>query len=171
MISWPNFLTIFVLATVLTRAGDTNLLETTRLAGSLDELVRQTPPFPTQVLEKGKRTRREGLPVQLERITPVAAKILKVNEPELRELLADDREKLSQVVYACLLAEKRNKSWRGQLVNGEDLYREVQKEIPVADLYRVLDHLYVELAFAALDSPVRGKRAAKTERSAGEVPK
>lgn len=135
-------------------AAEPTVSETTRLAKDLDELVRQRGQFHSEFFKNG-RPLYVSEPVELERILPIAAEMLKVEKADLRELLEEDRQALSRIVYARLLGAKRNKGWKPLLINGEDLFAALQKEgVSVGQIHQVIENLYVELAFASLDSPV-----------------
>jgi len=137
-------------------ADQPTLADTTRLALSLDELVDQQPSVSDALIKNGKRSKALIPPVPLQTITPVAARILKMDENELRNLLIA-REKLSLIAYARLLAGRTNKPWPEvlkDLKQGDPLEALQKGGVPLADVHKQLDELYTELAFAALDVPL-----------------
>ena len=148
---------VAICSAVLLYGTEPNVIETWRLANSLDELVRQRSP--AQVVESPGRWKRGATPVPLKRVVPLAADMLKIERAELAELLREDREKLSEIVYARVLGEKQQKPWRSLLINGQDLFAELQKEnVPLAAVHSILENLYTELSFASLDGPAPGNR-------------
>ena len=83
-----------------------------RTAEELDKLTSQKDvPY--------KRIQRPGFPPQqiktdpldLKRISPLVASRLKVSETAVRDLLQNDREKLSELVMACELAKTTGQTW------------------------------------------------------------
>ena len=156
------FLCLFGVACL--RAAEPTALDTTGLAESLDELVQQRPPFRPERYVRGARL-YAGAPVELERIVPIAADMLKIDRADLREFLEEDQHPLSRIVYARLLGAKRSKPWKPLLINGEDLFLALQKEgVSISDIHQVLENLYIELAFISLDSPVIPKRQPNSEQ-------
>jgi hypothetical protein len=135
-------------------AAQRSVQETVRLAQSLDELVDQQPSPGDQIFRNGQRLKKVVPPVPLTTITPVAAKILKMNENELRELLMK-QEKLSHIVYARQLATKRNELWKKLLKTEKEFLVQLEKAgVPLSETYDQLELLHTELAFAALDAPL-----------------
>jgi hypothetical protein len=165
---WVKVL-ILVSATLFVRGNPPSLNETIRLALSLDELVEQQPSRSDAVIRNGRPSKAEVPPVPLSLLTPVASDILKIDEPELRKLLLENREKLSRIVYARLLADKNNTSWAEglKLLDKESELNALQKTgIPLSEIHDKLDHLYTELAFAALDAPLESPKAKRGKVSA-----
>jgi len=157
---WVKVL-ILVCATLFVRGNPPSLNDTTRLALSLDELVDQQPSRSDALIRNGRQSKSDVPPVPLSLLTPVAADILKIDESELRKLLQDNREKLSRIVYARLLADKSNLTWAHALksLEKESELNALQKAgIPLSDIHDKLDHLYTELAFAALDAPLESPK-------------
>jgi len=153
-----KLLLLFFLSISCLRAAEPSIVETTRLADSLDDLVQQRPPFRPEKFGKGVLL-YAAAPVELERIVPIAADMLKIDKADLREFLKEDRHTLSHIVYARLLGAKRNKPWKPLLINGEDLFVALQKEgVSIAEIHQVLENLHTEIAFASLDSPVVPER-------------
>ena len=135
-------------------AAEPSVIETTRLADSLDELVQQRPPFRPEKFGKGVLL-YAAAPVELESIVPIAADMLKIDKADLREFLKEDRHTLSHIVYARLLGAKRSKPWKPLLIDGEDLFLALQEEgVRIAEIHQVLQNLHTELSFVSLDSPV-----------------
>ncbi len=162
--NWVKVL-ILVAAGLFVRGADTNppsLLDTTRLALSLDELVDQQPSRSDAVFRNGRQSKADVPPVPLSLLTPVASEILKIKESKLRTLLEKDHEKLSRIVYARLLADRNKTDWVDAL---KSLEKEAELNalqlagIPLADIHEKLDHLYTELSFAALDAPLEPTKA------------
>jgi len=145
-------------------ANPPSLNETARLALSLDELVDQQPTRSDAVIRNGRQSKAQVPPVPLSLLLPVAADILKIDDSKLRKLLEKDREKLSRIVYARLLADQTKVAWPEALksLERDDELNALQKAgISLTDINQKLDHLYTELAFAALDAPLE---APKTKR-------
>lgn len=153
----PKLFLFCLLTSVCLHAAEPSVADTTSLADSLDELVQQRPRFRPE--RYGKGLLYAGAPVDLDRIVPITADMLKIDKADLRELLEQDRHLLSRIVYARLLGAKRGKPWKPLLINGEDLFEALQKEgVALSEVRQVLENLYTELAFASLDSPVVPKR-------------
>src|SRR6476646_3695813 len=110
-----KFLLFCFLGTACLQAAEPSVLETTRLADSLDELVQQRPPFRPELYGKGALL-YAGAPMELDRILPIAADMLKIDKADLREFLKEDRHTLSHIVYARLLGAKRNRPWKPLLI-------------------------------------------------------
>ena len=161
---WVKVL-ILVCTGLLLRGANANppsLADTTRLALSLDELVDQQPSRSDAVIRNGRQSKAEVPPVPLSLLTPVASDILKIKESKLRKLLQNDHEKLSRIVYARLLADRNNVAWPEALKSLEkdaELNALQKAGIPLSDIHEKLDHLYTELAFAALDAPLEPSKA------------
>jgi hypothetical protein len=156
--AFTKLLVLCCLGGACLQAAEPSVLETTRVAESLDELVQQRPRFRPERYEKGQRLYVGG-PVELDQIVPIAADMLKIDRTDLREFLKEDRHALSHIVYARLLGARRDKPWKPLLINGEDLFLALQKEgVSLAQIHEILDNLYTELAFASMDSPVVPKR-------------
>ena len=156
---WPISLGLLLLCRGLLAESPApaSLEETVRLAQSLDELVDQQPSAADQLIREGKRAKRSPLVVPLRTITPAAAGVLKMKERELRDVLKQKHEKLSRVVYARLLAAKSNVPWLEVLRErkDQDLFTLARQEgVPLQEIHDLLDNLYTELAFAALDAPL-----------------
>jgi hypothetical protein len=161
---WVKVL-ILVCTTLFLRGDSANppsLNETARLALSLDELIDQQPSSSDAVIRNGRQSKAQVPPVPLSLLTPVASDILKIDESKLRKLLAKDREKLSRIVYARLLADQTRIAWAEALksLEKDDELNALQKAgISLSDIHEKLDHLYTELAFAALDAPLEPPKA------------
>lgn len=131
--------------------------ETDRLALSLDELAEQQPSSTDAVIRNGKRTKTLAQPVPLEVVTRVSADVLHLDPAQLREVLLKNHEKLSVVVYAQLVGAKSGLPWRDvvKTLDGSDaLKKTLEAGVSLKELYERMDHLYTELAFAALDAPL-----------------
>ena len=149
-----KLLLLCFLGTFWLQAAAPTVPDTIRLADSLDELVQQRPRFRPEKYGKGVRL-YAAAPVELERILPVAAEMLKIDKADLREFLKEDRHTLSHIVYARLLGAKRSKPWKPLLIDGEDLFLALQEEgVRIAEIHQVLQNLHTELSFVSLDSPV-----------------
>ncbi len=147
-------------------ANEPSLKETSQLAASLDELVDQKP-VGDQVVRNGKRMKVKVAPVQLKLLTPVASKMLEVDESKLSGMLQENRELLSRIVYARLLAKKTARTWDDVLrtESGRDMLADLQDaHVPLTEIYELLDNLYTELSFAALDSPLEEPKPAKKRK-------
>jgi hypothetical protein len=143
-------------------ANPPSLNETARLALSIDQLVNQQPSPSDAVIRNGQQSKDLVPPVPLSLLSPVAADILKIDESKLRKLLLKDHEKLSRIAYARLLADRTKVSWADALksLEKDDELNVLQKTgISLSDIHEKLDHLYTELAFAALDAPLEPPKA------------
>lgn len=142
--------------------------ETERLALSLDELADQQPSKTDAVIHNGKRSKNLPLPVPLDVITRVSADVLHLDPNQLQQVLGQNHEKLSVVVYAQALAEKTRQSWRDAIkaLEGSDaLKKTTDAGVPLKEVYERMDHLYTELAFAALDAPLElNPKSSKTSQ-------
>jgi hypothetical protein len=135
-----------------------------RTADELDSLASQKegsheriqrPGFPPQQIKTD--------PLDLKRITPLVAARLKVSENAVRDLLQNDREKLSELVMACELAKTTGQTWE-ELANNHspaELIRMVEERKLAPKVKPVLDELYTELSFALLDQMENAKATGK----------
>jgi hypothetical protein len=167
---WVKVL-ILVCATLWVRGNPPSLIETMRLALSLDELVDQQPSRSDAVIRNGRPLKSEVPPVPLSLLTPVASDILKIDESQLRKLLQDNREKLSRIVYARILSDKNNVNWTEALksLDKENELNALQNAgIPLSEIHEKLDHLYTELAFAALDAPLENPKPKRGKISSAD---
>ena len=143
---------------VVSSAAPAQVVEINRLALSLDELVSQKAPVSSEIILNGKKVKRNIAPVELDRIVPIASRALQIEEPQIRELLKEDREKLSRIVYARLISTKNDASWSGLLrENGPSvnlLERAQAAGLPLTEIQAKFESLYHQLSFAALDSPL-----------------
>ena len=105
----------------------------------------QRPGFPPQQIKTD--------PLDLKRISPLVASRLKVSESAVRDLLRNDREKLSELVMACELAKTTGQTWENLARNHgrDELIRMVEERELAPKIKPVLDELYTELSFALLD--------------------
>jgi len=135
-----------------------------RTADELDSLASQKevsheriqrPGFPPQQIKTD--------PLDLKRISPLVASRLKVSENAVRDLLQNDREKLSELVMACELAKTTGQTWEELARNHgrDELIRMVEQRGLAPKIKPVLDELYTELSFALLDQMESAKAAGK----------
>ena len=139
-----------------------------RTAEELDNLV-------SQKHVQYERTQRPGFPPQqiktdpldLKRISPLVASRLKVSENAVRDLLQNDREKLSELVMACELAKTTGQTWEELARNHgrDELIQMVEERKLAPKIKPVLDELYTELSFALLDQMESAKAAGKPSGS------
>jgi hypothetical protein len=154
----PKLVLFCFLESSCLQAGEPTVTNVTRLADSLDQLVQQRPTFRPEKYGKGALL-YAAAPVELDRILPIAAEMLKIDKADLREFLEEDRHALSRILYARLLGTKRNEPWKPLLIDGEDLFLALQKEgVSLPQIHQVLENLYTELSFVSLDSPLLPKR-------------
>lgn len=125
-----------------------------RTAEELDKLTTQTevpykeiqrPGFPPQRIKTD--------PLDLKRISPSVASRLNVSENVVRNLLRDDREKLSELVMACELAKTTGHTWEelARKYGRDELIRMAEERKLAPKIKPVMDELYNELSFALLD--------------------
>jgi hypothetical protein len=140
-------------------------------AAELDHLVSQNKSVEVEIVKPGfKPVRKSAEPVSLQRIAPVVAKRLKMNERQVADLLTGDQEKLSDLVFARLLEQTSGKSWKHLLTQHEsaDLIRMAKEQRITAKAKKVLDELYTELSFVALDAMEKDQAKGSAPGKSGE---
>lgn len=145
-------------AALITVGASPQVTEIQRVALSLDELISQKPRAETvEIIQNGKKKKKTVLPVDLSLVLPPVARKLDIPEDQIRELLRDDREKLSRIVYARLISRKTNEPWKQILKNSKNadlLARTQEIGLTLANVEQTMETVYNEVSFAALDSPL-----------------
>ena len=143
----------------------------TTAEGTLQRTAEELDSLASQKQVSHERIQRPGFPPQqiktepldLKRISPLVASRLKVSENAVRDLLQNDREKLSELVMACELAKTTGQTWEELVRNHgrDELIRMVEERGLAPKIKPVLDELYTELSFALLDQMESAKAAGK----------
>jgi hypothetical protein len=145
------FATVLTAAQVLGAEIVTHELIST--ADQLDQMVAQEPVLKkTSKLPKSETTTEALPPLNVERIAPLAAKKLNIDQAELAKLL-NNRENLSKIAMSKILEESTGKSWKELLkskTRGE-LLRMVDEQKLAGKLKKTLDDLYTDVSFVAMD--------------------
>ena len=152
-----KFIALWIAAAILcgpSWAGDKEMAELKTTARQLDRLVSQTNVVFKETTKPGfEPVKARVPPIPLERIARSAAPHLKLSESEIARLLAGDQTKLSELALARVIEEAGGEPWRNLLKekNAERLYRLIEERMLLEKVTSILDELYIEMSFAALD--------------------
>jgi hypothetical protein len=178
--SWLGFVSALLLLGA-SRGAEENLKQLEKTAASLDEVVVQKKQK-VQLYASGAVGKKTAEPLDLNRITTIVSTNLNIDQRTLKELLANDRKKLSEIVLAQQLGLKTSQPWRELLEKHQpgELLSRIQQEGETANTQKAMDSLLTELSFAALDQmapdqaigrPAAGTTGTNSSKSSAEAPK
>ncbi|MEW6156633.1 MAG: hypothetical protein AB1813_04335 [Verrucomicrobiota bacterium] len=147
------YATMLVLTLALNTAQATPDEATVRgTASAIDEMLIQEKR-PLMVMREGGRLERHWRkPIQLHRLVPIFSDMLAVEEATVRKALFRKRQKLSDMIFAHLLAEKSGLNFETVLRTHTNWLQALgDAEVTWPEIQRCLDAFYVEIAIQSLD--------------------